>query len=56
MNKGHPLGDIDSKLDRSVGVDDQASALVEDCVEAAHWHVLADDHQVGGGVAAADHR
>ena len=56
MNKGHPLGNIDSKLDSSVGVDDQASALVEDCVETAHWHVLADDHQVGRGVTAADHR
>ena len=56
MYKGHSLGNIDSKLDGSVGVDHQASALVEDGVETAHWHVLTDHHQVGRGVTAADHR
>jgi len=54
--KGHPLGNIDSKLYGSVGVDNQASTLVEDGVERADWHVLADDDQVGRRVAAADHR
>ena len=29
---------------------------MQDAVEAAHGHVLADHHEVGRGVAAADHR